>query len=110
MPEPSDRERIADLEAAGRVQDQRLSDIEAGAIVLDERIVELVREIDGLHGKIEHRATIEQAKGIIMHTLDCSSEAAFAALVARSQAENRKLRDLAQEIIETQHPSSGSAP
>jgi GAF domain-containing protein len=46
------------------------------------------------------RAVIEQAKGMIMARQDCSADEAFALLVRTSQAANRKLRDIAQQIVE----------
>jgi hypothetical protein len=49
MPEPTDRERIADLEVAGHVQDQPLGDLEAAGLVVDERMIALAEEVDGLH-------------------------------------------------------------
>ena len=98
MPDPTDHERIADLEAAGNVQDQRLSELEAAGLVLDERMLALVKEIDGLQGKFEHRAVIEQAKGVIMNTMGCGPDAAFAVLVAQSQSQNRKVHEIATEI------------
>jgi AmiR/NasT family two-component response regulator len=102
MDEPSERERIENLEVAGRVQDERLSGLEVSSLAHDERLVSLAREIDGLEGKLEHRAAIEQAKGVIMHALGCGADAAFAVLVARSQSENRKLHDIAEEIAAAQ--------
>jgi AmiR/NasT family two-component response regulator len=102
MEEPSNRERIENLEVAGRVQDERLSGLELSSLTQDERLVSLAHEIDGLEGKLEHRAAIEQAKGVIMHTLGCGGDAAFAVLVARSQSENRKLHDIAEEIAAAQ--------
>jgi AmiR/NasT family two-component response regulator len=102
MDEPSERERIENLEVAGRVQDERLSGLEVSSLAHDERLVSLAREIDGLEGKLEHRAAIEQAKGVIMHTLGCGADAAFGVLVARSQSENRKLHAIAEEIAAAQ--------
>ena len=102
MPEPTDRERIEDLETAGHAQDVRLDHLEAAGVVFDERLVALANEIDGLGGKMEHRAVIEQAKGVIMSSIGCGPEAAFAVLVAQSQAENRKVRDIAAEIASGQ--------
>ena len=98
MTEPSDRERIEDLEAAEHVQDVRLDHLEAAGLVFDEQVVALAKEIDGLSGKMQYRAVIEQAKGVIMSTVGCGQEAAFAVLVAHSQAQNRKVRDIAAEI------------
>lgn len=48
----------------------------------------------------EHRAIIEQAKGLLMMTYGISAEHAFGILVWRSQETNTKLRMLASQIIE----------
>ncbi len=45
------------------------------------------------------RATIEQAKGILMASQGCGPDEAFDLLRRASQRENRKLRDLAAEIV-----------
>jgi AmiR/NasT family two-component response regulator len=42
---------------------------------------------------------IEQAKGIIMGERRCTSEEAFDALVRMSQDTNRKLREVAQDLV-----------
>jgi GAF domain-containing protein len=49
---------------------------------------------------MQSRAVIEQAKGVLAATLHCSPEDAFQHLVKESQRTNRKLRDLAAEIVE----------
>ncbi len=48
---------------------------------------------------MKSRATIEQAKGIIMAAQRCSPDEAFQILVRASQRENRKLRDMAADIV-----------
>jgi len=48
------------------------------------------------------RAVIEQAKGVIMASVGCTSEEAFDLLRQQSQTENRKLRDIAEEIVAVQ--------
>jgi GAF domain-containing protein len=48
------------------------------------------------------RATIEQAKGVLMATTRCSADEAFQLLREQSSAENRKLRDIAEEIVARQ--------
>ena len=45
------------------------------------------------------RADIEQAKGIIIGARRCSPDAAFDILVKQSQHENRKVREIAKEIV-----------
>ena len=48
---------------------------------------------------MESRAVIEQAKGILMANHRVDADGAFALLVERSQTENRKLRDVASNLI-----------
>jgi AmiR/NasT family two-component response regulator len=45
------------------------------------------------------RAVIEQAKGIIISTMRCSADEAFQVLVKQSQQQNRKLREVADEVV-----------
>lgn len=53
-----------------------------------------------LRAAMVSRATIEQAKGILMAGGGITPDEAFAMLVRASQRENRKLRELATEIVE----------
>jgi len=48
---------------------------------------------------MKSRATIEQAKGILMGAQRCSPDDAFQILVRASQRENRKLREIADDIV-----------
>jgi AmiR/NasT family two-component response regulator len=52
-----------------------------------------------LNDAMRSRAVIEQAKGVIMATAGCNADAAFDLLREQSQSENRKLRDIAQDIV-----------
>ncbi|HRW39196.1 MAG: GAF and ANTAR domain-containing protein [Acidimicrobiales bacterium] len=52
-----------------------------------------------LRRAMDSRATIEQAKGIIMARTGCDDEGAFDLLRQQSQAENRKLREVAEGIV-----------
>jgi GAF domain-containing protein len=52
-----------------------------------------------LTAAMQHRGVIEQAKGILMATHHCGPDQAFALLRQRSQAENRKLRDIAIDLV-----------
>jgi ANTAR domain-containing protein/GAF domain-containing protein len=56
---------------------------------------------------MEHRAVIEQAKGIVMSERRCTAEEAFAILATISQASNRKLRDIASTIVNRTVSGSG---
>ncbi|RJK96144.1 GAF and ANTAR domain-containing protein [Vallicoccus soli] len=57
---------------------------------------ELARQMEAA---MASRAVIEQAKGMVMARRDCSADEAFALLARASQAANRKLRDIAQEVV-----------
>jgi GAF domain-containing protein len=60
-----------------------------------------------LQQAMESRAIIEQAKGILMGAEHISADHAFELLVRASQRENRKLRDIAADIVaRTEHPPS----
>jgi GAF domain-containing protein len=48
---------------------------------------------------MQSRATIEQAKGILMAAQHCGPDPAFEILVRASQRQNRKLRDIADELV-----------
>ena len=49
---------------------------------------------------MQSRAVIDQAKGIIMAERRCTADEAFEALAQASQRANRKLRDIAQDIVD----------
>jgi hypothetical protein len=95
-------EQIEGLEAEVRRRVAQILGLEADALLRDERIAELVNEVDGLTRAREHAAVIEQAKGVIMSTVGCGPDAAFALLVVQSQNENRKLWDVATELADAQ--------
>lgn len=50
---------------------------------------------------MESRAAIEQAKGIIMAQTRCTDEEAFAVLTKTSQRQNRKLRQVAETVVQS---------
>jgi AmiR/NasT family two-component response regulator len=54
---------------------------------------------ENLEQAMESRATIEQAKGIIMSTTRCNADEAMQLLIRQSQDQNIKLRELAAEIV-----------
>ena len=78
-----------------------------GAALRDGRIADLVEQVEGLESKLEPAAAIEQAKGVLMHSLHCGPDAAFAVLVAESQRQNRKLWEVAAELAQAQGDDSG---
>jgi hypothetical protein len=54
---------------------------------------------------VEHRAVIEQAKGMLMLKHRCDADAAFDLLVEISRRERRKVRDIAGDLVK-----AGSRP
>lgn len=73
----------------------------AGVAILNaHEYATAAEEAANLRMAMESRATIEQAKGILMAQSRCSPQRAFDILVAASQRENRKLRDIASDIVE----------
>lgn len=53
-----------------------------------------------LDAAMRSRAVIEQAKGILMSQRRCDASEAFTLLAAASQRSNRKLRDIAQALVD----------
>jgi len=53
-----------------------------------------------LQAAMRSRAVIEQAKGVLVATLHCTPEEAFAVLARQSQQHNVKLRAIAAEIVD----------
>jgi len=58
---------------------------------------------------MQSRSVIEQAKGILMARHGYDADEAFKSLSKMSQDSNRKLRDVAQTIIDSRRPSRGVA-
>jgi AmiR/NasT family two-component response regulator len=52
-----------------------------------------------LETALRSRAVIDEAKGVVMATLGCTPDEAFAFLAGKSQAKNIKVRDLAARIV-----------
>ena len=58
-----------------------------------------VEETSHMKAALRTRAVIEQAKGILMVTRHCTAEQAFDLLVRASQHQNRKLYDVAGDVV-----------
>jgi GAF domain-containing protein len=73
----------------------------AGVALANMHLYESTRTLaEQLQVAMESRAVIEQAKGILMGQRHCGPEEAFDVLVRLSQTSNRKLRDVAQALVE----------
>ena len=67
---------------------------------LDNPTAELA---DQMHAAMQSRSVIEQAKGILMGRDGCSADDAFKKLTRLSQNSHRKLREIAQSIVDNTH-------
>jgi hypothetical protein len=84
------------------------ADITAGRLGHDEDVVTALQtEVTQLRTAMASRATIEQAKGILMLLTGCSEQVAFELLAHMSSHTHRKVREVAQSIADS---ASGHAP
>lgn len=56
------------------------------------------QELDTVREALETQDLIGQAKGIIMKSMGCTADEAFLLVKKQSQAENRKLTDIAADV------------
>lgn len=88
--------------AADRVRDEHGDELAALQARHDEDVVARDAahgaEVDQLHAALASRDLIGQAKGILMAAMRCTADEAFALLVKQSQAENRKIVEIAAEL------------
>ena len=80
----------------------RLGELLAGQCAVVGLFWSASNDVAGLALALQSRATIEQAKGVIMAATGVEAEAAFEVLRQQSQQENRKLREIAEEIVARQ--------
>ena len=57
-------------------------------------------EVEHLRNALQTRPVIEQAKGLLIAEHGCSPDEAFSMLDQASQRANRRLRDVAQAMVE----------
>lgn len=77
-----------------------LADHAAAAIANATRYADAAALAQQLREAMASRAVIEQAKGMLMLLRRCDEETAFAHLIRASQHSQRKLRDVARELVE----------
>lgn len=68
-------------------------------LVRDRRYRAALTEVGQLESALRSRPVIDQAGGIVMHVLGCGVEEAYAVLRRVSQLTNRKLSDVAAQIV-----------
>ncbi|MFB7668520.1 SpoIIE family protein phosphatase [Kitasatospora sp. NPDC056138] len=87
-----------------------MSDDSAERAVLQATVDRLRAEADGLRAAMRTRGVIEQAKGLLTERLSCTPDQAFEELVRRSQESNRKLVELAAELLGLAAPPGAADP
>ena len=73
----------------------------AGAVAVALKLADQRQLSQGLHQALTSRSVIDQAVGIIMAQQRCDAATAFDILGRAAQNRNRKLRELANEIVTT---------
>jgi len=80
--------------------DRQRSIVLSAMASLAMNVVRLQVDGEGLREAVQSRDVIGQAKGMLMERGQVSADEAFALLRQRSQSENRKLRDVAQQLVD----------
>lgn len=91
-PAPHEPREQIDWERRAREAERRALDAEDDAVRARRRIEALLRAL-------ESRASIDQAKGVLMGAFGLGADAAFDALVWVSQNANVKLCDIADRVL-----------
>jgi len=73
----------------------------AVALTNMDALSDALDQAEALQKTLEHRAVIEQAKGILIERYKLTPDQAFRLLAEASMHTNRKLRDLAQDLVLT---------
>ena len=83
--------------------DEKLLDLYTSAVTPTLRVYCRYQQsrdtAEHLRVALQSRAVIDQAKGILMAIRQIGADEAFTLLVEQSQRENRKLRDLAVQLV-----------
>ncbi len=111
------RVRAGKLGAADIPLGQGLADIAAISILQDRAARESRDVVQDLQAALSSRVVIEQAKGVLSERASISLDAAFARLRAYARNHNRRLSDVAHELIDgtidarmLSAPAAGSDP
>ena len=85
----------------------RFADVAAVALITVEALRESRELATNLRAAMESRSVIEQAKGILIERHKVTADQAFRMLTQASQHANRKVRDLAEQLVLTGDLDSG---
>jgi hypothetical protein len=79
----------------------------AAAALADHDVGKCIEQTAHLRAALASRPVIDQAKGILIATHGCSPEDAFDMLCTASQRSNRKLRDIARDVVRSAQEGAG---
>jgi AmiR/NasT family two-component response regulator len=79
-----------------------MADIAAIALLQERMIRKSHAVVQQLQGALSSRVVIEQAKGILVEQAHISVDAAFGRLRAHARANNLRLSDVAEQVIDGQ--------
>lgn len=98
------------------VYSRRLASFEPGAVAIGESLaahgaVAMVsaQDIKDFRGGLTHRDIIGQAKGMLMERYDIDADRAFDLLTTLSQTGNRRLHEVASQLVEIDHPRQAAS-
>lgn len=97
------REAARQAGAAARSREAARNSIE----IANAKLAEIQAELDGLRIAMRNRALIEQAKGMLMLRLQIDETKAFDYLRTMSNQTNRKLVDVAGDVVRTRAGEDG---
>ncbi|MEU2183347.1 ANTAR domain-containing response regulator [Streptomyces thermolilacinus] len=93
--------RPGSLANAARGPAAVLGEEATAGLVRDRRYRAALTEVGQLESALRSRPVIDQAGGIVMHVLGCGVEESYAVLRRVSQLTNRKLSDVAAQVVRT---------
>jgi hypothetical protein len=93
------RAEIRSQDEDEEISDRRLDEYVKVATSNARHYGDVVAEVEQLREALTSRATIDQAKGILMLQHGCGPEQAFHLLVRRSKATNTKVREVAAGLV-----------
>lgn len=104
------------VKAAGRALDRlaetlgRQQELARGGVDQTTALAALREENRQLREALESRGSIERAKGVLMAHRNCSERDAFGILAALARREQRKVRVIADELLDSLAGAPGSSP
>jgi AmiR/NasT family two-component response regulator len=91
------RDESLQMELASKAAAELVPGCDDAAVV----VIAAARKVEEIRAGLSGRLVIGQAQGLLMGWLDVDADQAFAYLRRRSMAENRKLVDVAADIVHT---------